>query len=53
MHDRGVVVGRPERAAELVNRYADAGAARVNIAIRPPVDWAALEGWASEVIAKV
>jgi F420-dependent oxidoreductase-like protein len=50
MRSRGVVTGLPGQAKELVARYAEAGAARVNIAIRPPVDWAALEAWAGEVI---
>jgi len=47
---RGVVLGLPSDAVDLVGRYADAGAARVNIAIRPPADWEALEAWAGEVI---
>ena len=47
---RGVVVGLPSQAIDLVGRYADAGAARVNIAIRPPVDWDALEAWSKDVI---
>jgi F420-dependent oxidoreductase-like protein len=47
---RGVVLGTPSEAVDLVGRYADAGAARVNIAIRPPADWEALEAWAGEVI---
>ncbi len=50
MRSRGVVVGLPEQAKDLVGRYAEAGAARVNIAIRPPVDWDALQAWSSEVI---
>jgi F420-dependent oxidoreductase-like protein len=47
---RGVVLGGPREAIDLVGRYADAGCARVNIAIRPPVDWDALEAWSKEVI---
>jgi alkanesulfonate monooxygenase SsuD/methylene tetrahydromethanopterin reductase-like flavin-dependent oxidoreductase (luciferase family) len=50
MRERGVVVGLPDQARERVAAYAAAGAARVNIAIRPPVDWEALEAWAKEVI---
>jgi F420-dependent oxidoreductase-like protein len=50
MRSRGVVTGTPEQAKELVARYAEAGAARVNIAIRPPADWDALHAWANEVI---
>jgi len=47
---RGVVIGTPDKAIERVKAYEAAGAARVNIAIRPPVDWDALEAWAREVI---
>ena len=50
MRSRGVVTGLPAQAIDLVGRYAEAGAARVNIAIRPPVDWDALYAWSSEVI---
>lgn len=50
MRSRGVVLGLPSQAIELVGRYRDAGAVRVNIALRPPVDWDALHAWASEVI---
>jgi alkanesulfonate monooxygenase SsuD/methylene tetrahydromethanopterin reductase-like flavin-dependent oxidoreductase (luciferase family) len=46
----GVVTGTPDEAAELVGRYREAGAGRVNIAIRPPVDWDALQAWAEQVI---
>ncbi len=50
MRSRGAVIGLPSQAIDLVGRYAEAGAARVNIAIRPPVDWDALRAWADEVI---
>ena len=50
MRTRGVVLGLPEQAIDLVGRYCDAGAARVNIALRPPVDWDALRAWSDEVI---
>lgn len=50
MKTRGVVVGTPDQAIDLVGRYREAGAARVNIALRPPVPWDALEAWATEVI---
>jgi F420-dependent oxidoreductase-like protein len=50
MRSRGVVVGSVDQAIDLVGRYEAAGAARVNIAIRPPVDWDALEAWSEEVI---
>ncbi len=51
MRERGVVVGTPDEAVDLVGRYGDAGAARVNIAIRPPADWEALHAWSEKVIA--
>ena len=47
---RGMVLGTPREAIELVKRYDEAGAARVNIALRPPLDWDALQAWSSEVI---
>jgi len=50
MRVAGVVTGTPKEAIELVGRYKEAGAARVNIAIRPPVDWDALRAWTEEVI---
>jgi F420-dependent oxidoreductase-like protein len=50
MRGRGVVLGLPEQAVDLVGRYRDAGASRVNIALRPPVDWEALQAWTSDVI---
>ncbi len=50
MRTRGVVLGTPDQAKELVARYRDAGAARVNVALRPPIDWDGLEAWANEVI---
>ncbi len=50
MRSRGVVVGLPEQAIDLVGRYREAGAARVNIALRPPNDWDAMRAWAEQVI---
>ena len=50
MRTRGVVVGSAEQAIEQIGKYKDAGAARVNIAIRPPADWDALHTWAEKVI---
>ena len=53
MRSAGVVVGTPAQALETVASYRDAGAARINIAIRPPVDWDALQAWAEQVIPVV
>lgn len=50
MRSRGVVVGLPEQAIDLVGRYRDAGAARVNIALRPPNDWDAMREWTEQVV---
>ncbi|MGK2966148.1 MAG: TIGR03560 family F420-dependent LLM class oxidoreductase [Tepidiformaceae bacterium] len=50
MRDRGVIVGLPDEAIERVGKYMDAGAARVNIAIRPPASWDALNAWSEKVI---
>jgi F420-dependent oxidoreductase-like protein len=50
MRGRGVVVGLPDQAIEQVGRLRDAGAARVNIALRPPIDWDGLQAWADKVI---
>jgi F420-dependent oxidoreductase-like protein len=50
MRKRGAVIGLPDQAIDLVGRFGEAGAARVNIAIRPPADWDALRAWSSEVI---
>jgi F420-dependent oxidoreductase-like protein len=47
---RGMVLGLPGQAIDLVGRYRDGGAARVNIALRPPVDWEALRAWEREVM---
>ena len=43
-------MGTPEEAKELVAEYQDLGCDLLNIAIRPPLDWEALEAWAHEVI---
>ncbi len=50
MRGRGVVLGTPEQAIDLVGRYRDAGAARVNVALRPPFDRDGLQAWAADVI---
>ncbi|MDZ7728516.1 MAG: TIGR03560 family F420-dependent LLM class oxidoreductase [Dehalococcoidia bacterium] len=50
MRERGVVIGTPDQAIERVKQYEEAGAKRVNIALRPPVDWDALHAWEQEVI---
>ncbi|MBM3139531.1 MAG: TIGR03560 family F420-dependent LLM class oxidoreductase [Chloroflexi bacterium] len=49
----GAVSGTPQRAIETIKTYQEAGAARVSIAIRPPVEWDALRAFAEEVIPAV
>lgn len=46
----GHLVGTPAEAIERVGQYAEAGASRINIAIRPPVDWEGLEAYVKEVM---
>ena len=50
MRSAGSVLGTASEAVDFVGRYADAGMARVLIAVRPPLDWEALEAWACDVI---
>jgi F420-dependent oxidoreductase-like protein len=45
----GAVSGTPQQAIETLKRYEQAGAARVSIAIRPPVEWDALHAFVEEV----
>ncbi len=45
----GQLTGSPAEAVERMAEYAKAGATRLNIAIRPPVDWEALDAFVSEV----
>jgi F420-dependent oxidoreductase-like protein len=46
----GAVAGTPAEAVDAVAAYAEAGCARVNIAVRPPLHWDALRAWATDVI---
>lgn len=46
----GQLTGSPKQAIEQVARYAEAGATRLNVAIRPPVDWEALDAFVAEVM---
>ena len=46
----GAVTGVPGQAVETLQAYGEAGAARVSIAIRAPVEWEALQAFAEEVI---
>jgi F420-dependent oxidoreductase-like protein len=46
----GQLTGSPKQAIEQVAQYAAAGATRLNVAIRPPVDWEALDAFVAEVV---
>lgn len=46
----GGLSGSPQQAIETLKRYQEAGAARVSIAIRPPVEWDALQAFVEEVM---
>lgn len=47
---RGAITGTPAEAIEQLALYADAGVERINIALRPPLDWDALRAWSEQVI---
>ena len=46
----GNLTGGPSQAIKIINEYRDSGAERVSIAVRPPIDWEALEAFTQEVI---
>ena len=46
----GAAAGDAQRVIETIKTYEQAGAARVSVAIRPPVEWDALRLFAEEVI---
>lgn len=46
----GAISGTPQRAIETLKAYEAAGASRVSIALRPPIEWDALRAFAEEVI---
>lgn len=49
----GHLTGGPAEAIEKLATYRAAGATTINVAIRPPVDWDALEAFAAEVLPAV
>ena len=49
----GVVGGTYQEALETIKAYEEAGADRVSIAIRPPIEWESLQAFAEEVIPAV
>ena len=46
----GVLTGTPDQAIEQIAEYERAGAAGLNIAFRPPIDWDALEAFIESVL---
>ncbi len=52
MRKQGAVVGLPEQAVDLVRSYEQAGAARLNVILRAPIDWDALHSWTEQVIPR-
>ena len=46
----GQLVGSPREAVERLGQYADAGAEQLNLAIRAPFDWEALQAFIEEVL---
>jgi F420-dependent oxidoreductase-like protein len=46
----GGLSGEPQQVIDKIGQYVDAGASRVNIAIRPPVDWEALQEYVEDVM---
>ena len=46
----GTLSGTPQQAIDTLKRYEESGADRVSIAIRPPVEWEALQSFVEEVM---
>ena len=46
----GGVQGEPQQVIDKMGQYIEAGANRVSIAIRPPVDWEALQEYIEDVM---
>ncbi len=49
----GLLTGTPEEAVERIGQYADAGAEQLNLAIRAPFDWDALQAFIEEVMPAI
>ena len=46
----GGLWGRPQQVIDQIGGYAEAGAQRVNIAVRPPLDWHAMQSYVEDVM---
>lgn len=49
----GAVTGTPQQAIETLKTFEQSGAYRVSVAIRPPVEWDALQAFVEEVMPAV
>jgi alkanesulfonate monooxygenase SsuD/methylene tetrahydromethanopterin reductase-like flavin-dependent oxidoreductase (luciferase family) len=48
----GLLVGTVQEVADKMEKYVQAGAQGINIAIRPPVDWDAFEAFIEQIMPK-
>ena len=46
----GALTGSPRQAVERIGAYRDVGVDWINVAIRPPIDWDALQAFVEEVV---
>ncbi|HEY7268940.1 MAG TPA: hypothetical protein VH951_03860, partial [Dehalococcoidia bacterium] len=46
----GGLQGEPQQVIDKMGQYIQGGAQRINIAIRPPVDWEALQEYIEDVM---
>jgi len=46
----GYLVGGPKSVAEQLYRYVEQGVTAINLALRPPIDWEALDAFVKEVM---
>jgi F420-dependent oxidoreductase-like protein len=49
-HEPGSVWGEPQKVIDTIGEYVDAGAQLVSFALRPPVDWDALQSFIEDVM---
>ncbi len=49
-HPDGAIFGSPQQVIDQLGPYVDAGAQRIGLAIRPPVDWDALDRFIQDVM---
>jgi F420-dependent oxidoreductase-like protein len=47
---QGAIFGPPQQVVDKLGEYAEAGAERVSVAIRPPVDWDSLQSYIEDVM---